>query len=59
VFLGTYNGPVLPEANEVAEYKWISIRDLDKMLDDNKDLFTTWFHLAYPLVKTWLEKSVA
>jgi isopentenyl-diphosphate delta-isomerase len=59
VFLGTYNGSVLPEASEVAEYKWISFHDLDKILEDDRDQFTTWFHLAYPLVKNWLNESEA
>ncbi len=59
VFLGTYNGPVIPEAEEVEEFKWLSFKELDEMLHYNKDQFTTWFHLAYPLVKNWMEKSLA
>jgi isopentenyl-diphosphate delta-isomerase len=57
VFIGNYNGLVQPEANEVGEYKWISLPDLDQMLQQNKEEFTTWFHLAYPLVKKWLAKA--
>jgi isopentenyl-diphosphate delta-isomerase len=57
VFIGNYNGLVQPEATEVKEYKWISLPDLDQMLQQNKEEFTTWFHLAYPLVKKWLAKA--
>lgn len=44
VFVGYYDGPVIPDPNEASEYKWLEIEDLKKELKENPDKYTPWFH---------------
>ena len=46
VFMGTYNKE--PEINpeEVAEWKWISVKELLADIKDNPDNYTVWFKIA-------------
>ena len=57
VLLGLYGGEIYPNRSEVDEYKWITISDIERDIMANKDAYTSWFHLAYPVVKSWLGKS--
>ncbi|MCE5292991.1 MAG: isopentenyl-diphosphate Delta-isomerase [Chlamydiales bacterium] len=50
VFIGTYDGPVSPDPEEVAAYKWIAADDLQKEMQRTPELFTPWFHIALPKV---------
>ena len=44
--IGEYDGEVHPVADEVAEVKWMSIKDLKKEMVDNPDMYTIWFKIA-------------
>jgi len=44
--IGKYNGEVYPVPNEVAEYKWISIKDLKADMIINPSIYTIWFKIA-------------
>jgi isopentenyl-diphosphate delta-isomerase len=46
VFVGTYDGPVNPNPDEVAEYQWVRADALRSWLADSPDDFTVWFRLA-------------
>jgi len=54
ILTGTYDGYIVVNPKEVADYKWISFEEIDSLLNTEKEKFTFWFHLAYPLVKKWL-----
>jgi isopentenyl-diphosphate delta-isomerase len=45
VFLGTYNGEVKPNPEEVSEWKWISVNELLVDLKKNPDKYTPWFKI--------------
>lgn len=53
VFWGIYNGDIRPNPTEVEQSKWLSFDEIDNSLSTDKEQFTFWFHLAYPLVKNW------
>ena len=55
VLLGIYNGEVQPDPNEVQDYKWVSLAELNADLELNKDHYTFWFHIAYPILQHHLE----
>ena len=57
VFAGAYDGTINPNPEEVADYQWISTQKIDELLKTDKSQFTFWFHLAYPIFKTWLNKN--
>lgn len=44
--VGEYDGEVYPVAEEVADYKWISIKDLKADMSDNPEKYTIWFRIA-------------
>ena len=54
VFVGQCDAIVNPDKSEVEAYKWISIADLDEDVNLHKEQYTYWFHLAYPIAKSWL-----
>jgi len=45
VFTGVYEDSVKPNPEEVAEYKWIDIQELEKDLQENPKLYTPWFKM--------------
>jgi isopentenyl-diphosphate delta-isomerase len=57
VFIGSYEGIVHPDKNEIDDYCFM---DLDKIGDDlgsHPGKYTAWFHLAFPLVRKWVLRT--
>jgi isopentenyl-diphosphate delta-isomerase len=48
VFIGTYNGPVNTNPEEVQDHKFVSIERLLQETTEHPQLFTAWLHLALP-----------
>ncbi len=46
VFKGQFNGEPVPNAQEVEEYRWISLGELRKDLQRNPDAYTAWLKIA-------------
>ncbi|MBC8051584.1 MAG: isopentenyl-diphosphate Delta-isomerase [Sphingobacteriaceae bacterium] len=57
VLLGLYSGEINPDKEEVEEYKWISIEALESDLNILPRNYTFWFHIAYPLVRDFLNRQ--
>ncbi|MBC7914661.1 MAG: isopentenyl-diphosphate Delta-isomerase, partial [Pyrinomonadaceae bacterium] len=55
VLLGVYNGPVLPHVDEADDYKWVPFDELEFGILHNKDDYTFWFHIAYPIIRKFLK----
>ena len=51
ILIGTMleSSPVVPNPDEVSEWKWISIDALQKDLKANPDAYTPWLHIGLPL----------
>jgi isopentenyl-diphosphate Delta-isomerase len=58
VFTGDYDGPVNPDKNEVSDYCFMSIGEIQSSMQLKPEKFTAWFHIALPKVKSWKEKSL-
>ena len=43
VFEGVYDGPVNPDPDEAADFKWMTIKELKKDLAKNPKIYTPWF----------------
>ena len=54
VFIGRYEGPVSPDKDEVAKYQYKSISAIKGWMQEEPELFTAWFHLAFPLLEEYL-----
>jgi isopentenyl-diphosphate delta-isomerase len=57
IFIGKYtNQPINPDPKEVADYKWMSIKDLKKDIKDNPAIYTPW--LKKILSNSGLESAI-
>jgi len=54
VFVGYYDGPVQPNSAEVADYKYLYVDEIHKLIDQQPQEFTPWFHIAFPKLAHWL-----
>ncbi|MDE3250339.1 MAG: isopentenyl-diphosphate Delta-isomerase [Bacteroidota bacterium] len=59
VFAGVYDGPIHPDPNEVAAYRYQSMGDVRMALDKEPSQFTTWFNIAFPLLEKWHDEQKA
>lgn len=50
VFVGHYDREIRPDAAEVSDYCYQSLDEIKEGLVTRPDHFTSWFHLAFPLV---------
>lgn len=57
VFIGTYEGLVLPNFDEVESYAYRTLPLIEAALKTNADFFTEWFHIAFPKVVSWLAEN--
>ena len=55
VFAGHYEKEIRPNAAEVSDYCYLSPDEIKKDLEARPDRFTSWFHLAFPLVTSRME----
>ncbi|MBS1772989.1 MAG: isopentenyl-diphosphate Delta-isomerase [Bacteroidetes bacterium] len=55
IYIGKYNGLVQFNAEEVNDYKYVSIEELKKWMETSPDNFTAWFHLAMPRFLQYLD----
>lgn len=56
VFIGTYDHPVYPDPREVSNTCYQTMENIESSLDSNPEKYTTWFRIAFPLIKDWLKE---
>lgn len=54
VLIGGYEGEINPNPDEVEEFKWISVNDLEIDVKENSDKYTPWFKI---ILKQYLFKN--
>ncbi len=59
VFVGYYHGSVEPNPQEVNHYQYLPMNEIERMLQNEPELFTVWFHIAFPKVMEWWIKNKA
>jgi len=47
VLIGHYNDDITPNLEEVAEYKYITLKDLQEEIREQPEQFTYWFLIAF------------
>jgi isopentenyl-diphosphate Delta-isomerase len=55
VFVGTYEGSVLCNPQEVESYCYKTLATIDDELVQQPNLYTEWFKIAYPKLKEFLK----
>jgi len=53
VFVGYYDGEVKPDQKEVKGYTYQPMKKVEALLQSQPDMFTAWFHIAFPKVMDW------
>lgn len=53
VFTGVYNGAIHPNADEVQDYCFQSLLDIENALQSHPHKYTAWFAIAFPIVKAY------
>lgn len=48
IYIGQYNGHVAANAEEVQDYRYVSVDELQDWIERSPNEFTAWFHLALP-----------
>lgn len=57
VFVGQYEGPVMPDRAEVESYAYQSMERITERLQEDPASFTAWFQIAFPKVKAWWQQN--
>jgi isopentenyl-diphosphate delta-isomerase len=57
VFVGYYDGEVKPDQKEVKGYAYQPMKKIEAQLQSQPDLFTAWFHIAFPKVMDWWNRK--
>ena len=50
VFTGTFEGPIIPNPDEVEEVSWWTAEEIKKSLQDAPQLFSPWFPQVFALI---------
>ena len=53
VFVGTYDGRILPDREEVMEYCYKPLEEIAASLQSQPQKYTEWFHIAFPKILDW------
>ena len=54
VFVGVYDGEIMPNPDEVRGFCYKSLTEIKNSLQINPDNYTEWFKIAFPKVETYL-----
>lgn len=57
VFTGEYNGAISYSRQEVMDYTYKSMQDIQESMKSNPAKYTTWFRLAFPMIEKWWSKQ--
>lgn len=50
VLIGQFDGSPKPDPEEVSDWKWVKINELEKDVEDNPDNYTYWFKISFKRV---------
>ncbi len=57
VLVGTHDGAVFPNRDEVVDFRYIGMEALKTSLENQPDQYTAWFKIAFPLLEAYLERN--
>jgi len=57
VFAGIYDGPIVPEKDEVNDYCFKSLDAIRESLQTHPSKYTSWFAIAFPLIEKWVAEQ--
>lgn len=57
IFIGIWDGEPNPNPEEVCEWKWAKIDEIEKDLKENPEKYAPWFRIIFPKVVEYLRKN--
>lgn len=57
VYVGQYDHNVYPNPEEVSDYRFLSAGAIGSELAVHPEKYTSWFQLAFPLIRSWLGRK--
>lgn len=58
VYIGKYDGPVKTNPNEIAEWRFMDVGELDRQLTENPENFTPWFKMEWERLRKDFREEV-
>lgn len=55
VFIGQYDGTIIPDPKEVMDYRYISLDEIEADMGKHPEKYTAWFKIAFKRVKEFLQ----
>ena len=59
VLVGNYDGTIIPNPEEVADYCYRSLPEINKMLLSDPAAYTSWFKIAFPKLESYLANNTS
>ena len=56
VYTGIYEGQINPNKEEVHDYCFKNVNEIQASLQSHGQKYTAWFHIAFPMVQKWAEE---
>lgn len=57
VFVGTYDGNIIPNADEVSDYCYKPVEEIKNSIASHPQKYTEWFKIAFPKMETYLQTA--
>ncbi|MFN7200412.1 MAG: isopentenyl-diphosphate Delta-isomerase [Bacteroidota bacterium] len=57
VFVGQYEGALEVNPQEVMDYCFLSLEEIQNQLTTRPDRYTAWFNIAFPRLKSWKQEQ--
>lgn len=54
VFIGNFNGQIIPNPDEVSDYCFMSMEQIKTSIQLHPEKYTVWFKIAFPKVEDYL-----
>ena len=55
VFIGTYDGDIVPNTEEVSDYCFKPVGEIKNLIQSHPQKYTEWFKIAFPKMEAYLE----
>ena len=59
VFIGDYDGEIIPNHQEVKDFRFMKIEALKENIQHNEQIYTSWFKIAFPKLEEYLKNDKA
>lgn len=58
VYIGSFSGLIQPDPNEVSDYCYLPVSEINAKVQSHPQQFTEWFKIALPKIEAYLKSAV-